>query len=331
MAWSTLWLWAVTLAGSSAVAPGLAGTRVHTIEMDIAWVDANVQRTDVPAGATKAGEAFARALKTDVRAALGASTDSAVGLRIRIDATTLPTISLYRRVAFRRMRVLDDSNGAGATCESTCYDATGNESCPTVTYLEIVGNRSSGPGLNLPVLRPMKPEDSLLPVPPIFGLFYVDVATNATANGSLSCGVSYESPPHRNKVSSPTLFLVLRNIVISNTARLPAVLVRTYVMHATVATRAVSFLAEGVTFKNNSGRALLLEGAGNVLAHVNNSRFEWNAGGALAINQPALTPSPTSITRARLAGGRVEVHVETCTFHENGIGVTRASVASFHK
>ena len=90
-------------------AAGIAGTAIHTVDMDAAWVEAHVPRTSVPAGATREGEAFAQALKTDVRAALGQRAEEgagAVGLRIRIDADSLPTVSVYRRIVFRRMRVV---------------------------------------------------------------------------------------------------------------------------------------------------------------------------------------------------------------------------------
>ena len=290
-------------------------TTVLTIHFNSSWVNENVARNEVINGATIEGQAFAKALNTEVRTQLGGGVggtpmpmNAAVGLRIRIDGSSLPEIVFNRRISFRHMRAL---SGGTEACEKSCYDESTNETCPAVTFLEIDGGLSESGAI--PVLRPMLETQFLLNKPPQ-GFLLIDT-TNGPSPGvprSENCGLSYESKPHRNATSSLSITVVLRNIIISSMEEFPAVFVLA-TQHQIPAARGVYFVSEGVTFLNNTEKAIFLNGGlTEIRALVKDTQFNRNSGGAISIhvNGPESTSSPDTV--------QVIAHIQNSTFLNNG-------------
>jgi hypothetical protein len=294
--------------------------QMHHITFDGAYVQSIVGRVSV-SGTTREGRAFVTALSTDVRAQFTPTlpTSDAAGLRITIDGSTIPEIQLHRRIALRPLLRL-----TGTTCETVCGATTGNnETCPLVTYLEIIGIPDATSSA-LPSLRQITGSAAA-------GIFYLD--TNPTDIENNNCGVSYE-PGDRKGMSSPQVIISLRDIILSHSSSslLPAV-------YATTSSRSVSgtttdrtalLLLSGVVLRGGDGSPSMISLTSRnsaLLAQMNGTSF---------LDNKRMLESALSIAAA--GDARMFVSLDNCLFRSNtspssggsALSLVASSIARHH-
>ena len=275
---------------------------MHTISFDSSYVRSTVGTTIIT-GTSREGRALSVALETDVRNNLlpVASNTDPVGLRVIIDGSSIPNIQLHKRIAFRPFLYLPTGGGGGGgSCETSCGSSTGNnETCPTATYLDIVGIPDTTTG-SLPRIRQIAGSSA-------YGIFHVDVNPTEDSSNNQQCGVTYEPGDHTG-VSSTVIILSLRNIVLSHCSLLPAVGVTTFRNIGSSSSsdlRTVSLLLSGVSLLSNDASSLFIQARdSDVILSMNDTVFRNNK------NMQAL---------AMRAEGSVQLvaKLDNCTFASN--------------
>ena len=297
--------------------------RLHTILFDSDYVQSKVGRTSI-VGQTREGRAFVTALETDVRNALSptaAATDS-VGLSITIDATTVPEIQLHQRITFRPLRHLPETTSpdAPARCETTCGDGTlnNNETCPILTYLEIIG-RPHSTTASYPTLRQI--DNS-----PAYGLFHIDTnPTDDLDSDTNNCGVTYETNVNRQAKSSTQIILSLKNVVLSHTLHVFPAIFMTTVQRSDVLSNANNPLRSSLLLLSN---VVLQNGDGNNGSPSVISLLAKDASISASINHTIIQNNvnlmASALFMSNLGGDttvQLNAQLNNCTFRDNTNGL----------